>query len=619
MSITQVDTQPKESPQVQAKIEINSIPEHLYDYYLNKYTPDDITTLIRNTVTTFDTWLNTYCGDQMPATALPFKDGNIAVLYKDSSNNCFFWSSNTNKIYYYDHARNDLENKDGITIPGFLDVSQKDFQAFKKIPVTQEYHTEAAVVTEGIKEFFGYGEAIRIFIECKVNKNQRVFDKYSYAIVDALLNYTDRMIKPKEFENMLQHKSIIEVYNNHDLASRDELRSMPADPHAIKDGTQMQLSEIIKKYGDYNTESIYEIYAQCRLGAICFEKCKPYLKSYIGKSRALQLSINQSVNGYLDEYIESPLYILGTYNPILFSFDLSAYIRAGIAGASNRLERFANSDLLVKFESDMDAICKIITNISYQAGIKAYYYYRASENEVKKQFKGTCIIKFGDTSDLLPIKYSLNDTPDPKKIMARINQKFFEYMSSPEGDLDSLVSISEEFTPEMIEETVQIVQERELVRQIAHNVRAGAETVGRVAHKVAYNLKQLYEPVMKQIREIIDDDDKERKELDKEIVITGSNFLKLKRLFRYSLYPNARDYILFGPCKAIILYFVRSYFKTDDSVTRDNIKRELETELKLTREKIEDARSNGETQKKYQLMRIESDLENELARIMAGD
>jgi hypothetical protein len=45
---------------------------------------------------------------------------------------------------------------------------------------------------------------------------------------------------------------------------------------------------------------------------------------------------------------------------------------------------------------------------------------------------------------------------------------------------------------------------------------------------------------------------------------------------------------------------------------------ELETELKIVREKIEDAKGENEKQKKYQLMRIEADLEKEVMRIKHG-
>jgi hypothetical protein len=45
---------------------------------------------------------------------------------------------------------------------------------------------------------------------------------------------------------------------------------------------------------------------------------------------------------------------------------------------------------------------------------------------------------------------------------------------------------------------------------------------------------------------------------------------------------------------------------------------ELETELKITREKIEDAKGENAKEKKYQLMRIESELEKEIFRIKHG-
>ena len=45
---------------------------------------------------------------------------------------------------------------------------------------------------------------------------------------------------------------------------------------------------------------------------------------------------------------------------------------------------------------------------------------------------------------------------------------------------------------------------------------------------------------------------------------------------------------------------------------------ELETELKITKEKIEDAKAENAKEKKYQLMRIENELEKEIFRIKHG-
>ena len=45
---------------------------------------------------------------------------------------------------------------------------------------------------------------------------------------------------------------------------------------------------------------------------------------------------------------------------------------------------------------------------------------------------------------------------------------------------------------------------------------------------------------------------------------------------------------------------------------------DLETELKITREKIEDAKGDNAKQQKYELMRIEATLEKEITRIKHG-
>jgi hypothetical protein len=44
----------------------------------------------------------------------------------------------------------------------------------------------------------------------------------------------------------------------------------------------------------------------------------------------------------------------------------------------------------------------------------------------------------------------------------------------------------------------------------------------------------------------------------------------------------------------------------------------LETELKITREKIDDAKGDNAREQKYQLMRIEAQLEKEILRIKHG-
>ena len=75
---------------------------------------------------------------------------------------------------------------------------------------------------------------------------------------------------------------------------------------------------------------------------------------------------------------------------------------------------------------------------------------------------------------------------------------------------------------------------------------------------------------------------------------------------------------MYGWLAAIVTYIVTSALASDDKKARDGAIRELELELKLTREKIEDSRSDGNKQEKYALMRLESKIEDDIARIKYG-
>ncbi len=64
---------------------------------------------------------------------------------------------------------------------------------------------------------------------------------------------------------------------------------------------------------------------------------------------------------------------------------------------------------------------------------------------------------------------------------------------------------------------------------------------------------------------------------------------------------------------SLVVYIVRN--ATLNANARALVKRELEDELKLVKEKIEDAKGDENKQTKYELMRIESKLEREIARV----
>ena len=67
-----------------------------------------------------------------------------------------------------------------------------------------------------------------------------------------------------------------------------------------------------------------------------------------------------------------------------------------------------------------------------------------------------------------------------------------------------------------------------------------------------------------------------------------------------------------------VVFTVRHYSKIKDKRIRNDLARELDTEIKVCEEKIADAAANGDSKAKYKLMRIKSQLEKEAARVKSN-
>ena len=95
----------------------------------------------------------------------------------------------------------------------------------------------------------------------------------------------------------------------------------------------------------------------------------------------------------------------------------------------------------------------------------------------------------------------------------------------------------------------------------------------------------------------------------------------LKPGFRHRIFKNAKLAILYGAAAQTKLTLVpivavcRHFSKDKDRRVRNELVRELDTEIKICEEKINDANSNGDQQEKYKLMRIKAKLEAEKTRV----
>lgn len=157
------------------------------------------------------------------------------------------------------------------------------------------------------------------------------------------------------------------------------------------------------------------------------------------------------------------------------------------------------------------------------------------------------------------------------------------------------------------------------LRQINNKVNGKRNTVGK-------NLRKLDDKASDVVNRKLDGIINTGRDLAREKIIEGRPAVKISRFIRNGILALAGatgSVALLGPAAAAVvvaigLYCKKNLTKKTEEREKKRILLELETDLKLTREKIEDAKAENDKKKKYQLMRIESTLEKEITRIKYG-
>lgn len=98
----------------------------------------------------------------------------------------------------------------------------------------------------------------------------------------------------------------------------------------------------------------------------------------------------------------------------------------------------------------------------------------------------------------------------------------------------------------------------------------------------------------------------------------------LKPGYRHRIFKNLSLALMYGSAAKAkltlvpVLALFRHFSKDKDRRVRNELIRELDTEVKICEEKINDANSNGDQQEKYRLMRIKAKLESEKQRVQVN-
>ena len=166
---------------------------------------------------------------------------------------------------------------------------------------------------------------------------------------------------------------------------------------------------------------------------------------------------------------------------------------------------------------------------------------------------------------------------------------------------------------------------------------------GRFVRRTANTVKQTINPIGQQLMNAVDNIAKWDAEKDREMVLSDNIILKLRHLFKkiltyavakpfiFALIPGGFCGLLLKIVMGVVLFFKKwsDILLTAKGVVvghggdlapraKQKLIQELELELKMTREKIDDAKAAGDKKAKYELMRVENKIEMELGRVKYG-
>ena len=629
-------------------------PKSLYEFYLNGYKESDIMNLINNLRMDFDDWDKTVNLYKTSKTIEVLSNGDISIIYEDFTNNAFIYSFATKQIYFYDKDTPPyIKLEDGMSINSFLQVAKRDFEALLRTPYGKKYVSECSVLVEGIREVFGFGKAIRIFLDGKKDDKAMACSEFTYACLDALFRYSpNKIISLTEFRNLCaRNRSICEVYTNRKLGASDHYRMMVPDEEAIEEiKTGETFESIMHEFGQ-EPGKIYATYMKSMSIFNILGNVFNYLGTYCKKNTAFAAAVGNSLQNNKTTFFRDFRYLdfcswTNSINILELKANLYAYAVAG--KYKSGADAFKKATVTQKLLNDLNTVVIGINSFCKNTLWRAH----CEIDAVKSEFETSC-----DANISIVLQYSGYDhevfhymgieKAKKQSVPMKIKSMLFEYFTGtdPEtyeqdslrmefGDLDELsdeeiytqfededlkdMLMDEDFDEAALTETFEMITEGETTRAVAHAVRTGIEKTAKAVHDVKTSGKEMIEPIASKIKDTIEGIQKEHEDESREIIITNSDFARLRRLFSavYAL-PVAAGYF-FGPIAAIVTFLGTSYLKTDDKKMRNQIVRELELELKITKEKIEDARSNGDKSDKYQLMRIESKIEDQLADIKYG-
>lgn len=179
---------------------------------------------------------------------------------------------------------------------------------------------------------------------------------------------------------------------------------------------------------------------------------------------------------------------------------------------------------------------------------------------------------------------------------------------------------------EYMDNVMEGATSRKITKKAEKKLRKVNNKVNGHRDSIAKNMKRIDDKVSDIANRKLDNIINTGKDMKRDKLLQGRPQFKLSKFIKSSitsLGAATGAAALFGPAAAAVIVAIgllcrKELLDRTEKREKKRILLELETDLKLCKEKIEDAKSENDKKKKYQLMRIESTLQKEITRIKYG-
>lgn len=460
---------------------------------------------------------------------------------------------------------------------------------------------ETPTIVKKIIALFGNQAPIRVrFANEKPNKKSPIFKKSENAFLQLMLETFSEVVSISAMKTLMNKDVTLELFES---SKKPDINSiLPTNDCTYKEEKTYKFKEALDDYG-INPDEFYKKYKRLHSYIIAYTTANKVVPTMLRTNRLQLLQGTMFLGKYYDDFDVATKALLDNY--MLLADD---YVTANASVCDFVIDRYtakaASSEVGAKY-----------TAANSNDYFRKELFKKASEIALKLQTIARC--NYITFAPYYTTEYSKKNNCE-SFVTVRIMIRFIgETMHS---GVDTVVVFDQDnmiytILGEILGEDQVVTEARDIVDNARHAVNTVIDKTKKVVGDVSRTAKAVLDPLEVNLRKMVDSWGQDEHNDEREAVITGSTYLKLHSMFKAALAPAVilfSGHLLLG----IIAGVVQSIrYAKDKNAAKTMAINELELELKITEEKIDDSRSNGDNEAKYKLMRIKNKLEHEIVRL----